>query len=317
MEENYILAKNTIDSKYLDNKYYPLLVVSLYVLLEKYPDFKYMITGLFKNTNIIIEEDNIIDILKKHRISYLPFEEEDEEEFVTSGLCSCGISVEFIDGDLKVQHNNPIVVCSGFERTDTELLNIFLHEMNHVIKGSINGFYFSKNNGDTYYAYRTGLNTHYCHYDHNTGDLISTEEFVMVDEVINTIQAAELSQNVFSLDGIVEDTRIQEYIDSLNVMEAMEGFGYEEATKVFKPLWKNNCFSQLVEDNIVAGNISNIVNEYESIVGEDSLNNLSIALGIINEADLEQNYDKKYRMAKRYVKNSIKRFSRGKRKVLL
>ena len=316
MEENYILAKKTVSSKYLDSKYYPLLVLSMFVFLEKYPDFKSMIIGLFEHTDIIIEEDKFTNILKNNKISYLPLDI-DEEDYVTSGISSSGRSVSLKNGELILAHENPIIICSSFGRTKEELLNIFIHEMNHLIKGSLNSFYFHKKNNNTFYAYRTGLGTHYCRYDHNTGDLLGSDEYVLLDEVINTIQATELTQNIFILDGVIDDLRIQEYIDSLNKLDTELDFGYEEATRIFRPLWENNNFSKLVEDNIVAGDISNIIDEYEAIVGEDSLSALSIALGIINEADLKQKYGKKYKMAKKYVKKCIKKFSRVKRKVLV
>ena len=67
MEENYLLAKIIVSNKYEENNpYYPLFVVAIYALLNKYPNEHLVINEIFSKTDIYIEKDTIQNILDKY-----------------------------------------------------------------------------------------------------------------------------------------------------------------------------------------------------------------------------------------------------------
>ena len=105
--------------------------------------------------------------------------------------------------------------------------------MNHLIKGAIHSFYYHQDENDSYYACRTGLNTHYYHYNKSTGNLYETDDFNILDEVINTLQATELTENVFSLQKFVLDEEILSFLNSLDYKTSKKDYGYDEATRIF------------------------------------------------------------------------------------
>ena len=315
MIHHYLEARKIVLSKYSDSIYYPMMVVGLYSLLEKYPEYEEMIISLFSSCEIIIEEDTISNIIKKHNLSFLAFDQEDSNDSETFGLSSSEDIVLFENGDLVSTKRAPLVLCSSIDRSPTELLNIFLHEMNHLIKGVNNSFYFHQENEQSYYACRTGFHTYYYQYDKPSGNLWEYDEFNILDEVINTIQSTELTENVFSLKEFIVDEEIVNYFYSLDEKEARKDFGYEEVTRLFRPFWDYASFKDLIENNIIEGHIPIIIQEYEEIMGKDSFEGLSIALEIIDQADQRQRHGKKYKYAKKYLKNAIKRFPKEKRKV--
>ncbi len=316
MLEHYLLAKQTVSSKYSNHVYYPLLVVGLFSLLEKYKDYEELVLSLFQSAEIVIEEDSMSKILARLSISFVNHEEENNVYAMTSGLSSGENIVLFQDGDMIPTKRAPLVICSSLYLSPTIVLNIFLHEMNHLIKGSIQSFYFHKDGNQTYYACRTGLHTHYYHYDKDTGNLWENDDFNILDEVINTIQSTELVEHVFSLKDIVMDEEIQNYLASLSVNEAKKDFGYENVTRLLRPLWEDEMFREIIESHIVDGNISFIIGWYEEIMGKDSFDALSLALEIIDEANQKNRRGKKYRLAKKYINNAVKQFPKGKRKIL-
>ncbi len=316
MLEHYLLAKQVVFSKYPNHSYYPLFVVGLYSLLEKYEDYEELVLSLFQSADIIIEEDSISKILDRHFFSFIAYDEEDDEYAETSGLSSGENIVLFQDGNLISSKRAPFVICSSLYHSNTEVLNIFLHEMNHLIKGAIHSFYFHQDGENFYYACRTGLNTHYYQYNNISGNLWESDDFGMLDEVINTIQSTELTQHVLSLKDIVMDEEIQNYLESLNEDEAKKDFGYEEATRLLRPLWEDELFREIIESHLVDGRISSIIKQYEEIMGNDSFEGLSLALEMIDEANQKNRRGKKYRLAKKYIKNAVKQFPKGKRKVL-
>lgn len=313
---NYLLAKEAISNKYEDSPYYSLFVVSLFALLEKYPNYKDLIIYLFQSTNIYIEDDYIFNILEKKNINYVFFEDDSFDNHPTSGVAIGADVLAFRAGKLTNFSCEPVIICDSTLLSPTELLNVFLHEMNHLIKGSINSFYFHTDDSISYCAQRMGLNTNYYKYDEKSGNLWKSEDYGTLDEVINTIQATELSQNVFSLDGIIPDSKIQDYLNSLKISEAKEDYGYEEPTRIFRPLWEEEEVRMLIEDNIIEGNISNIITGFDDIMGDGAFDAMSLALDILYDSYLKGRHGKKYRCAKKYIKNLIRLFPKQKKKIL-
>lgn len=313
MEENYFLAKYYIKQKYENHPYYSLFVVAMFSLLEKYPEYHDLIIYLFLATNIYIDNDGIQNILDKNHITHISFDEEDE--FETFGISCPQDVVIFQDGDLSYCTKDPVIVCSSLYCSETQVLNTFLHEMNHLIKGAFHAFSFDENEDVTTYYLRTGLNTHYYYYDKINGNLWENDDFGLLDEVVNAMQATELTEHVFALENFIEDKDILEYLHSLDHSEARKDFGYEYGVILLRPLWNDELFRQIIEDDIVLGNVSQIVKRYDYIMGDSTFEKLSYALEIVDECH-GNTRGKQYRYAKKYIKNAVKRFPKKKVKSL-
>ena len=66
MEENYLLAKSVVDEKFnKDNEYYYMFICALFGFFMKYPDHKELIINSFKDTNIIIEDISVLEMLNE------------------------------------------------------------------------------------------------------------------------------------------------------------------------------------------------------------------------------------------------------------
>lgn len=313
MEENYFIARYYIKQKYEGHPYYPLFVVAMFSFLEKYPEYHNLIIYLFLATNIYIDNDRIQNILDKNHITHISFDE--EEEFETFAISCPQDVVLFQDGDLIYCTKDPVIVCSSLSCSKTQVLNIFLHEMNHLIKGAFHAFSFDENKDVTTYSIRIGLNTHYYYYDKAHGNLWENAIFNLLDEVVNVMQTTELTEHVFALEKFIEDEDILDYLHSLDYSEACKDFGYEYGVILLRPLWKDELFRQIIEDDIVLGNVSRIVKRYDHIMGDSAFEKLSYALEIVDECH-GNTHGKQYRYAKKYIKNAVKRFPKEKVKSL-
>lgn len=313
MEENYLLAKKLVSQKYGDNSYYPLLVVSLFSLLEKYPDYYHLLIYLFLSTNIYIEDDTVDKILNKHHIDYVFLEEDDDED--TMGLSIPQDIIYIQDNGLICVQKQSIVICSTLNLTNTQLLNIFIHEMNHLVKGTLKITSHEETDDYIYYSIRNGLSIHNYYYNKDDDSFFENDDYLILDEVINTIQATELTSQVFSLKSFITDSDILNYLHSLSKKEALKDCGYEDAVKLFRPLWKSTLFRQIIEDDIVEGDISHIIEQYDSLMGDNSFEYLSYSMEIIDKFYNDRN-SPQYKNAKKYIKNTIKSFPKEKVKVL-
>lgn len=127
MEENFLLAKQTVLKKYSENHpYYAFFVCALYGLLQNHKD-KQVVIDAFLKTQILIEPGTISDILKRNDVDY----SEDDSE--TLGISRTPVSLSPTSSPCN-QTDLPLIACSttltpGYER----LLFSFCHEMNHII----------------------------------------------------------------------------------------------------------------------------------------------------------------------------------------
>lgn len=184
-----------------------------------------------------------------------------------------------------------------------------------ILNGAFHAFSFDENEDVTTYSLRTGLNTHYYYYDKVRGNLWENDDFDLLDEIINVMQTTELTEHVFALEKFIEDEDILDYLHSLDHSEARRDFGYEYGVILLRPLWNDELFRQIIEDDIVLGNVSRIAEKYDYIMGNNTFEGLSYALEIADECHGNK-HGKQYRYAKKYIKNAVKRFPKEKVKSL-
>lgn len=310
MINNYLKAISIVNKKYKqEDNYYPLFVLGLYSLLNKYPNYHNIIEDIFINTNIYLENSPIKDILIKHNLEEIDSFSKENFNNETSGMSSQGHNF-YLDENNKVCTgiSNPFIVCNT-DCNNTILLNIFIHEMNHLIKGYKNGYVIYQDDEEIHYTIRNGLNIYEYNYVYEEDTLYETDYYDTLDEVINTLQTTEMLEDILFLDGIIDNSTIQNFIDSIDKEQVKHDFGYENVTKLFKPLWQNTYFKELIENNIVEGNISIIENEFNSIMGKDTLLNLADILDDLDEIDSFNNKKERDKMII-HLKSIIKRWNK-------
>ena len=99
-----------------------------------------------------------------------------------------------------------------------------------------------------------------------------------LNEAINVLETCEMSESLLMLDGIIPDKDVSDFYNGLDKDKLCSPEGYENVISLFKPLWDNKYFHDLIEDNIVEGNLNEIITGYENIMGENSFEDFAILL---------------------------------------
>lgn len=307
MEEYYILAKKIISSKYNENdKYYNMILVALTTLLYKYKDYTFLIEKIFNDVDISIEDDSIRNILKKKDIHIVDFEE-DEDEIdeginTTFGISNIGYTFILENSKFIKINDKPFIICNS-NCSDTLLLNSFIHEFNHLIKGSLNNLVYE----DLEYSIRCGIGYYRCIHNVEKDTLREEEYYDSLDEAINVIQTTEMMKNIELLQ--VEEASLKKYLDSLDKDEISKDFGYDLCVEVIRPLWENDNFRSLIEDNIVEGNIIRVVSSFDNVLGEGSFEKFA---DYLDDLDILGGFNKNSRKINKLqnnIRNMIKEYN--------
>ena len=291
MEKQYNKAKKLVLSKYgEDYPYYNMLVVALTMLLYKYKDYDFLVEKIFNDTDIYIIYDSIRNILKDKNIDIVSFLEEEDiiDEGINStyGVSSLGYSFKIEDNELVKCKENPFIICSS-KCSDDTLINTFIHEFNHLIKSSLDNTLSTSLD----YFLRSGISYYRCHYDNKKDILYEYEYYDILDEAINVIETTEMLSNVELLN--VDSSFLSNYIDSLDKDKLNTDFGYTLCVKLIRPLWSNPTFKNLIEDNILEGNVDRIISSFDEVLGEGSFEKLNDYLEDIDSYEGQAKYKKK------------------------
>ena len=306
-------AKEIIKKKYSENNTnYPLFLLSLYGILKKYPNEEKLIEDIFLKTDIYIEEDSISNILKRHNINCFDYEEEEQEENTIYGISSHNHNLIIEEDEtISFQEENPFLVCSKKECNNTILLNTFIHELLHLIKSDKDNFYYQVNNKDFSYYIRSGISHYEYHYDSKEDTLTSLEYFDTLDEAINVIETTEVMENILSIKDIIEDDTIKNYFSSLDNQLFTKDSGYEEAVSIIRPLWKLDSFKELIRNNILEGNIKEIIKEFDSKTYPNAFEELAELIDKIDSLTGSNKRNKKLLNDKRKVNEIIKEYKKN------
>ena len=282
MITNYINAKEIVKQKYNENDpYYPMMVVVLYGLLNKYQEHN-LIKDLFLKTDIYIESGKINDILKRHDIE-TEIEDEENSLYTTYGGSNQGNLVYLEEsGKLTFEKSNPFIICTK-DVSREDLLNTFCHELNHLIKGEVNGFFFEETEKGMNYSLRTGLANYSYEYDKEKEEIEYVVDYSLLDEAINSIQTTEIITDAYSLKEWIEDESIIHYLNCLDDKRIKKDIGYHEITPLVRRIWTIDSFKELIEENIVLGNIEIIEKEFDQNTFEGAFQELAKCIDIIYE----------------------------------
>ena len=301
-----------VEKKFPNNKeLHPLFICSLYALLCKYKKYAHVVCDLFLISDIYMEKKTINEIMNDHDLDG-DLDEEDELNR-TYAISNQGHSFTYVPETQEISYDlyNPFIICSLLKTNINHLINSFIHEMNHLIKGEINGHkQFNDNNDITDCIIRTGVAHYVFKYDLYNDTLVELEYFNALDEAINTIQTTEITKNVLSLYEFVKDPEIIDFLNTLDKDKLSKDYGYEDVVCVVRELWNNDELRELFENNMINGDIDVIANKFNTVTGNDSaFIKMSEILDKIADYDLDINNKKKYNKEVKKFKKMIKTYS--------
>ena len=293
MEESYVEALKLVSSRYDSSyEYFNILVLALSTLLYKYKDKKELIESIFKEVDIYIEKDSISDILKKNNIEIVEFGDSIDD----MGISHNGYDFIFENNKVIISRGKPFIICNS-SCNNTELLNTFIHEFNHLIKFSNETSKLDKPE----YTIRNGIGYFRCIYNPKTDILYEYDYYHVLDEVINVIETTEMMENI----GLLP-------IDNLDIDKSLlsEDMSYELCVYLIRPLWDNPKFRSLIEDNIIDGSIDTIIRSFNDTLGDNSFERLADYLDDLQDLEDANNTKKKYYRLIKNIKKMVKEYNR-------
>jgi len=314
MEEDYLLAKNAA-LKICDcnSVYFEFFTVAIYAVLRKFSDYKTLALRIIDDCDIYIDDLPIDEAIRTYKIlDGFIFDKIDVS--ATHAISIPGVTLSLEENIFGVEYSNPIIVCSKNDIDITSLLNCFVHEILHLVKSYFSCSEANHEDGLAVAAMRCGISiSRHVHEDGEEG-VISHDYFKILDEAINVIQTTEAMQEILALKDICPDYDVREFIDSLDEYKMQMDYGYFSVTPIIKTLWKNKQFRQLVERNIVSGEIHEIVNEFNEDMGDNMFQEMAQLVDDIYYAD-QDNKRKKVQRLKAELRSIIREYN-SKNKVL-
>lgn len=292
MNDDYILAKEIVNERFdIEERQYPLFFLCVYGLLRKFKKYKNLVKEVFLETTILIGNKSIGEILLENGMNpedFFGFDEDEENNNITQGVSTAGNNFVLIDGEQFVNEKiDPLIVCSTINADNTILLMTLIHEFAHLIKGKINTTYLTYD--DDYFGYliRTGLSIYEFRYYPTTNTYSEEVSYSIFDEVINCLQTTDICQEILELEGISTEENIQSFFRTINKNNFISDMSYESATTSLHSLWENTTFRNLIENNILEGNIETIIESFDKILGESSFDLLDDLLLTIDDLDID------------------------------
>ena len=262
------LARDIVEKRFsFDDENYGLFVCGCFCLLGKYGDtFLSLVEKVFNESNFVISDDNVLKLAEEMGINEFSFADLDSNELkFIDGLSFNGIHYYFnYDGKVNKDFSNPVVIISSIGMNNNILLNTFIHEVNHLIKSQIDAEFCEEFN---FYSVRCGLSLYEVNY--SNGILIDNNLFNTLDEIINVYQTTDMMIYLEELKDLNFNDNIGKFLSMIDYSSLDLLSGYNGLVEVFNDLWDNDEFRNIVEDDIITGNLDNIVNNFNNIMGRD------------------------------------------------
>ena len=282
------LAENIINRRWNEkDENYGVLVCACFALLTKFGEFyTQLIENIFKDIKLYIENKPLSQIINNHNINVLTIDDIDDTTAI--GMSSIGTDFFFNkDGTIEKITDNPFIICSTLNRRTNSILNTIIHEFSHLIKSSINGYYYKK---EGYFYIRNGFNIYKAEYKNRL--LYELFRYNIIDEVINTFQTTEMMMQLEELKDYNNPGSIYDFLQTLDFNKLNELEGYEFYCSLLIDLWNNETFKNNVEDEIVVGNLASSINSFNSYTFENAFDTLDNSLDEISNIISTSNYEK-------------------------
>lgn len=289
MNEKYMFAKNLVRQKYsymsnIEN----LLILGIYGLLSVYNNYQKIIKKVFLDTDILFEHGTVNQILDRHHIEFADFKFDEDgisNYSKVHTIYNKGPYVYIEDDNIKVGKEKTFIAISTDNTDMTVLLNSFVHEMGHIIKGYTKNCSL-KDKSDKKYAFiRTGLCLDALIYNKLDGEYYNYKIMEALDETINVIQTTEALKEIKKLGNMIPDEDVQLLFNSLNMQLLDKDLKHTKLVSVIKPLWECDSFRKLIEENIVEGRLLYIKKYFDKNTYCGAFNKLSNLLDDILEVE--------------------------------
>lgn len=298
MRKNIEIANEIINKIFSkDDENYGLLVLGCYGLLTKFGEnYTPIIEKLFLETNFFIANKNLMDLFNEAGLNPDEYGFTEDWNKNKNYLIAISIPGNYLyfeqDGTVGYVSDGTYVLCStsGYgKKKENKLLNSFIHEMAHLVKGYINTVVKEKSDN---YAIRSGVNILESYVE--ADQVVTISKNTILDEVINTLQVVDMLEEIKKLDKNILSLEVANYFNKLDLESLDTSLGYDFAVRLVEPLWTNIRFKNNIEDNIVEGNIEKIEDDFNQVIGSSLFETFSRYLDTIDDNFLDANLVEKY-----------------------
>ena len=293
MVEAYLLAKQTVLEKYSPrHKYFPFFVTCLYALLCEYSDYSDIVVKTFLECDFYIENRNISEILRRHKVDQVDYDHyQEDEDNISYGVSGPGYVLSGTgDGKITFKKESPFIACCMDPNEMERVINTFCHEMGHLIKSRENACYTGGDEDKMEFILRSGFSYSYYHYFPKKAELQSFQRFSILDEAINCIQTTEALAYIPAL-SFVDDKRIQKLISSLDPDILGEDCGYEIVVPIVRILWDDQDTREIIQSSIVEEGTMDFISHFASVVGVEQFGEFVNLLDASYGSFLEEEYN--------------------------
>ncbi len=268
MNELFIKARKITRKKYkTTNEFYNYILFTCFSLLTKYEYCKDIIEYLIQNTDVIIENKTLPDIINEHEEFGLSNIIENNETILTLAVSFNGITLQ----NEKLNIEPAKIIVSSILGTSDVISNL-VHEFSHLIKAFFNSYSY---NPTGYLKIRNGLNIY-----ESWPDGSEKKTNLIFDEVINSLQTKDMTQNIKNLNSSIFTKEEKNFFENLDLNYLSEIQGYEDISHLFENIWQYEDFKNVFENDLIIGNISNIENNFNNLIGINLFKKLSKALDL-------------------------------------
>ncbi len=279
MDELFLEARKIVLQRYtIKDKNYFYLVFACFCLLTKFNNCKDIVKHILLNTDIIIEDKSLEEIARERNEKDL---EEDlnycNAENKPVAVSSNGVCFE----ENEIFLDKAIIFISSLNDS-SETLSTLVHEFTHLIKSFFKSYAYTPSG---YCIMRNGLDI--CE---RWNDGTERNKYQILDEVINTLQTKDMTENIKNIDEDCLLVEEREFLKQLDYSYLEDINGYGKVTDLFLDIWKEEDFRNIFEDDLVLGNISNIKANFNILVEDELFDNLAWAVDIYFEEDNKEAY---------------------------
>lgn len=223
-----------------------------------------ILRDLVFESDFFIESRPLKEIIEDHQDQEMKIFSEDD--FTECPAISTSNQLYYFDKDGRCvfEQAPPKLFCSTLGVSQNDLLNIFTHELNHLLKSRIKSHGRIGTNG---YWLRNGL--HYFTSYLQDRFIYESQQAEMLDEVINVFQTSDIMKDIKQLDSYRFSYPLQSYLRTLDFESLDEPFGYTLTATMLEQFWRNTNFKEQIKRPLILGNLSIIEEDFNRMVEDD------------------------------------------------
>ena len=223
-----------------------------------------ILRDLVFESDFFIESRPLKEIIEDHQDQEMKIFSEDD--FTECPAISTSNQLYYFDKDGRCvfEQDPPKLFCSTLGVSQNDLLNIFTHELNHLLKSRIKSHGRIGTNG---YWLRNGL--HYFTSYLQDRFIYESQQAEMLDEVINVFQTSDIMKEIKQLDSYRFSYPLQSYLRTLDFESLDEPFGYTLTATMLEQFWRNTNFKEQIKRPLILGNLSIIEEDFNRMVEDD------------------------------------------------